>query len=201
MFAASIRFRSRMLLGVTSINSSSLMKALACSSPMRRGGIRRMASSADDARMFVCFFSFVTLTSMSLLREFSPMIIPSYTSVWGSMKISPRSCRFAMAKAVAMPVRSATSAPVLRDDHALVVFGDVDHELFDWLRSDTIDVLGDDLGPRHLQLERFAAHHLNQDRQLQLAAAHDLQLFGRVGILHPQRHVAKQLALEPIAQV
>ena len=42
-----------------------------------RGGISRMASSALDARMFVCFFSFVTFTSMSLGRAFSPMIIPS----------------------------------------------------------------------------------------------------------------------------
>jgi hypothetical protein len=36
-----------------------------------------MASSAVDARMLVCFFSFVTLTSMSEARAFSPMIIPS----------------------------------------------------------------------------------------------------------------------------
>jgi hypothetical protein len=53
----------------------------------------RIASSAVDARMFVCFFSLVTFTSMSRGREFSPMIIPSYTGVPGSMKISPRSCR------------------------------------------------------------------------------------------------------------
>ena len=32
---------------------------------------------ADEARMFVCFFSFVTLTSMSLGRAFSPTIMPS----------------------------------------------------------------------------------------------------------------------------
>src|SRR5947199_10854667 len=46
------------------------------SRPRRRGGIRRMASSAVEARMLVCFFSFVTFTSMSFGRAFSPMIMP-----------------------------------------------------------------------------------------------------------------------------
>ena len=97
MLAARIRFRSLMLTGVTSTSSSSLMNSMACSSPSFRGGIRRIASSALDARMLVCFFSFVTLTSMSLGRAFSPMTMPSYTCVAGSMKISPRSCRLKMA--------------------------------------------------------------------------------------------------------
>ena len=39
----------------------------------RGGSLRRR----DEARMLVCFFSFVTLTSMSAGRAFSPMIIPS----------------------------------------------------------------------------------------------------------------------------
>ena len=66
-----------MLVGVTSTSSSSLMNSIACSRPSLRGGTRRIASSAVEARMLVCFFSFVTLTSMSLGRAFSPMIIPS----------------------------------------------------------------------------------------------------------------------------
>ena len=57
MFAARIRLRSRMLVGVTSTSSSSLMNSIACSRPSLRGGIRRIASSADEARMLVCFFS------------------------------------------------------------------------------------------------------------------------------------------------
>ena len=77
MFEARIRFRRRMLDGVTSTSSSSLMNSIACSRPSLRGGISRIASSADEARMLVCFFSFVTLTSMSAVREFSPMIMPS----------------------------------------------------------------------------------------------------------------------------
>src|SRR6267154_365622 len=59
MFPARIRLRRRMLDGVTSTSSSSLMNSMACSSPSLRGGMRRIASSADDARMLVCFFSFV----------------------------------------------------------------------------------------------------------------------------------------------
>ena len=51
------------------------------------------AASLPEARMFVCFFSLQTLTSMSAVREFSPINMPSYTWIPGSMKISPRSCR------------------------------------------------------------------------------------------------------------
>ena len=64
-----------------------------------------------------------------------------------------------------------------------------------------VDLLGDDVGPRHLQLEAFAAHHLDQDRQLQLAAADDLHLLRRVGRLDADRHVAEQLLVEPILQL
>src|SRR6185437_3292054 len=77
MLPARIFFRRRMLFGVISTSSSSLMNSTACSRLKRRGGISRMASSAVDARMLVCFFSLVMFTSMSLVREFSPMIIPS----------------------------------------------------------------------------------------------------------------------------
>ena len=47
--------------------------------------------------MFVSFFSLVMLTSMSSAREFSPTIMPSYTSVPGSTNRLPRSCRLAIA--------------------------------------------------------------------------------------------------------
>ena len=76
-FDASTRFRRRMPLGVISTSSSSLMNSMACSSPRIRGGMSRIASSADEARMLVCFFSLQTFTSMSLARAFSPMIMPS----------------------------------------------------------------------------------------------------------------------------
>ena len=46
MFDARIRLRRRMLDGVTSTSSSSLMNSIACSRPSLRGGTRRIASSA-----------------------------------------------------------------------------------------------------------------------------------------------------------
>ncbi len=64
--------------------------------------------------MFVSFFSLVMFTSMSSEREFSPTIMPSYTSVPGSVNSTPRSWRLVIAKAVTAPARSATSEPLLR---------------------------------------------------------------------------------------
>ena len=43
------------------------------------------------------FFSLVMFTSMSSAREFSPTIMPSYTSVPGSVNSTPRSWRFVIA--------------------------------------------------------------------------------------------------------
>ena len=86
------------------------------------------------------------------------------------------------------------------DHHALEVLGDVDHELLDRLHALAVDLLGDDLGPRHLQLVALAAHHLDQDRELQLAAAEHLELLRRVGRLDAQRDVAEQLLVEALAR-
>ena len=47
--------------------------------------------------MLVSFFSLVMFTSMSSEREFSPTIMPSYTSVPGSVKSTPRSWRLIIA--------------------------------------------------------------------------------------------------------
>src|SRR6266851_3254797 len=69
--------RRRIDLGVISTNSSSAMNSMACSRLSSRWGMRRMASSALEERMLVCFFSLVTLTSISCSREFSPRIMPS----------------------------------------------------------------------------------------------------------------------------
>src|ERR1039458_7373151 len=85
------------------------MNSMACSRFSMRGGTSRMASSAVDARMLVSFFSLTMFTSRSASRAFSPTIMPSYTSVPGATKISPRSCRLKMACPVVLPGRSATS--------------------------------------------------------------------------------------------
>src|SRR5690348_7739854 len=100
LFDGSTFFRRRMVFGVISTYSSSAMNSMACSRLSSLCGINRIASSAVEDRMFVSFFSFVTFTSISCSRVFSPTIMPSYTSLAGPMKSSPRSCRFHSAKAV-----------------------------------------------------------------------------------------------------
>src|SRR5262245_5480595 len=75
--AESSILRSRMSDGVTSTHSSSRMYSSAWSSESHRGGISRTVESAEGARVFVSFFSFVALTSRSSTRAFSPTIIPS----------------------------------------------------------------------------------------------------------------------------
>src|SRR5271169_2342080 len=70
-------FRRRIDFGVISTNSSSAINSIACSRLSSRWGISRIASSALEERMFVCFFSFVTFTSISCSREFSPITMPS----------------------------------------------------------------------------------------------------------------------------
>src|SRR5713101_3280754 len=76
-FTSSTFLRRRIDFGVTSTYSSSAMNSIADSRVSTRCGTSRMASSAVEARMLVCFFSLVTLTSISASRAFSPTIMPS----------------------------------------------------------------------------------------------------------------------------
>ncbi len=89
----------------------------------------------------------------------------------------------------------------LRDHHTLKLLGHVDHQVLDGLAAHAVDLLGHDVGPRHLQLVAFTPHHLDENRELKLAPADHLQLLGRVGVLHAQRDVAEQLACQPVSQV
>ena len=114
MEASSTTLRMRTFCGVISTHSSSRQNSRACSSESLRGGISVSVTSDVDERMFVSFFSLVMFTSMSSAREFSPTIMPSYTSVVGSTNSVPRSCRFIMANGVTTPARSATSEPEAR---------------------------------------------------------------------------------------
>ena len=59
----------------------------------------------------------------------------------------------------------------LLDDRPLVFFGDVDHQVLHRLAADAVDLAEDDLGLGDRQLVPFAAHVLDEDRQVQLAAA------------------------------
>src|SRR5690606_19350150 len=79
--------------------------------------------------------------------------------------------------------------------------GDVDDDFFDWLDALTVDFARDDLGARHLHLVAFAAHHLEQNRQLQLATAEHLELLRRVGRLDADRDVADEFAVETVLEL
>src|SRR5213083_98599 len=55
--------------------------------------------------------------------------------------------------------------------------------------------------PADLELVSLAPHRLHQDAEVQLAAARDGERVGSVRILDPQRHVALQLSIQPLAQL
>ena len=57
------------------------------------------------------------------------------------------------------------------------------------------------LGPRDGELVALAPQVLDENGEVQLAAAGDAQHIGLPGILDPQRHVALQLTVEPLAQL
>ena len=89
-------------------------------------------------------------------------------------------------------------ADLAGDDLALEFLGDVDDQIFHRLHHSAVDLARDDVGARDLELEALAPHHLDEDRQLELAAAEHLHLFGGVGRFDLDRHVPEQLAFEPI---
>ena len=97
--------------GETSTHSSSAQNSRACSRLSSRGGTSRSSSSPVDWRTLVTLRSRQMLTSISSDREFSPTIMPSYTSVPGDTNSEPRSCRLNIAYAAVLPERSATSDP------------------------------------------------------------------------------------------
>ena len=64
-----------------------------------------------------------------------------------------------------------------------------------------VDGLGQDLGLAHRQLVAFAAHHLDQDGELQFAAAHHLERVGAARLLHADRDVGQQFLVQAVAQI
>ena len=237
MFAASTRLRTRRFFGVTSTSSSSLMNSIACSRLSRRGGIRRMASSARRR----AHVRLLLLARDVDVHVVGPRVLADDHALvdrrrrarrtsrrapagWRSRRRSPRPggrrpARRSAATAIGpchgsqpaktwcmMPVprvsvrncdrkpmrpragirNSSRTRPLpwltifvidaaadadLRDDHALIFLGDVDDEILDRLHHRAVDFRDDDLRARDLQLVALAAHHLDEDRELQLAAA------------------------------
>ncbi len=64
-----------------------------------------------------------------------------------------------------------------------------------------VDFLGDDRGSRDLELVALAAHRLDEDREVELAAPADIEDVGGGSVLDPQRDIGEQLAFEPRAQL
>ena len=87
------------------------------------------------------------------------------------------------------------------DDGADEVLRDVDGELLDRLHHLIVDALGDDLGTADHQLEAFAAHHLDENAELQFAAAEHLEGVRRTGVLHLERDVGEQFLVETVAEI
>ena len=81
-------------------------------------------------------------------------------------------------------------------DLADVVGRDVDGDPLVRLLDLAADLVEDDLRPAHRELVALAAHLLDQDRQLELAAAADLERVAGVGRVDLDRDVAQDLALE-----
>src|SRR6185369_17918883 len=78
--------------------------------------------------------------------------------------------------------RDAAPCPRLRDDDSLKFLRHVDDEIFDRLHLHAVDFPRHDLWTRDLQLVTLSPHHLDEDRQLQFAAADDLHLLRGVGV-------------------
>ncbi len=88
----------------------------------------------------------------------------------------------------------------LLHDGALVLFLDVDSDGLVRLLLDAVDLLDDHLGTRHGQLVPLAAHVLDEDAQVQLAAPGDLELVRVLALFHAQGHVVLELFLQAVAQ-
>src|ERR1700677_1434993 len=69
----------------------------------------------------------------------------------------------------------AFTRPELFNHRAGVGFRNVDGQMFDRLQSLAVHGLGDDLRTARRELKTLAAHHLNQDCQLQFASAEHLK--------------------------
>ena len=84
---------------------------------------------------------------------------------------------------------------------ALVLFLDIDGQRLPRLADLAVDCLQNHLGAGNGQLVAFAAHVLDQDREVQLATAGNLELVRVLGRLDAECDVVDQLLVEARAQV
>ena len=86
-------------------------------------------------------------------------------------------------------------------DAALVGFVDVDGQRFEGLVHHAVDGLGEHAGFAHGELVTFAAHVLDEDGEMQFAAARNAEHVGVGGFFDAQRHVALELAHQALADL
>src|SRR2546430_8354118 len=87
----------------------------------------------------------------------------------------------------------------LLSDRADVLLGDVDHEVLHGLERPAVLRARDDRRLADLELEPLAAHHLDEDRELELTTAGDAEGVGRIGLLHADTVGHALLLHEPLA--
>ncbi len=86
-------------------------------------------------------------------------------------------------------------------DHADERVGHVDDHELHRLGEHALDVLREDLGVAQLELVALAAHRLDEDRELQLAATEHDEGVRRLGLLDADGEILLRLAHQAIAQV
>src|ERR1700733_26196 len=91
--------------------------------------------------------------------------------------------------------------PQTLDDSTDKIVGNVNGEMLDRLHYFAIHCLGDNLGPAYHELKPFATHHLDQNGQLQLSAAQNLEAVGTSGLLHTNEAVGGQFLVQALAQI
>ena len=77
----------------------------------------------------------------------------------------------------------------------------IDHQQFQRLVHFAVDGLGQDLRLAHHQLKSFAAHHFDQDGELQFAAAHHFESVRTAGFFHADGDVGQQFFVQAVAQI
>src|ERR1035437_3917413 len=156
-----IFLRRRMLSGVTSTNSSSRMNSMACSRLRRRGGSRRMPSSAGEERVHYGGAAGIGEDRAAQADQ----------AAGGHMKFQAHT-----AGAVVDHLdHLALAGAELLDHHAQETLRAIDDQGFHRLAELVVDGARQDLGLADGQFVAFAPHHLDEDGELQFAAAHHLE--------------------------
>ena len=84
-------------------------------------------------------------------------------------------------------------------DVAHIFLGDVDDDGFERLAFYAVYIAVEHARSRERKLKALAAHSLDEDRKVHLAAARDLEAVRGLAVLDAERHVLEELAVEPLA--